>query len=286
MGDKQMRLKFLFFPIMLIVSLSIFIGYIWPALDDLKTANADKITDQNTLQAIKDKKTAIDKIDSQINDDSEGETVIDSYLPAQRVEERIIAGVNFLATDSGISLVNISLKDGAAAPIAGATADQTGAVANVVAAGITPVDATNSAAIAEAASASASLPAQGAASSLQSTEADISISGNYANLRLFLDQLQRMSIFNSIKSVSISAPVAAPGDAAAAPATDASVLSAHVIVDYGYLNLANMDNQKIANFQPGLDSSTIAVVKQYISKKTPTADSGGNSNGKTNPFLP
>ena len=114
-----MRLKFLFFPIILVISLSIFIGYIWPEINNLKMANDEKIKNQGMLQDIAAKQAAIAKIDSQMTSNSADTATINNYLPSTRVEERILSGVNFLASDAGVSLANISLKDAQPATAAG-----------------------------------------------------------------------------------------------------------------------------------------------------------------------
>lgn len=264
-----MRLKFLFFPIMLVISLSIFIGYIWPVIGDLKTANTEKMSHLDALKAINEKKLAIDRIDGEISKDGEGESVINEYLPNVKVEERILTGVNFLATDSGVSLVSISLGNGSESSAATAATDSSITQQALVISD--PMDVAGVEKISSVAS-----------NDLKFTQADIIVVGDYEKIRLFIDQVQKMPIFNSVKSISISSQST---QAAADEATDTNSLSANLVIDFGYMNTMKMDSQKIANFKPGLDSNTISVVKQYISKKSPAVDSIGNRDGKTNPFL-
>ena len=85
LGDKKMRLKFLFFPIILVISLSIFIGYIWPEINNVKKINEEKLTNAQSLQSIKDKQAAIELIGTQITNDSDGKTIVDNYLPNKKV---------------------------------------------------------------------------------------------------------------------------------------------------------------------------------------------------------
>ncbi|KKQ45464.1 MAG: hypothetical protein US63_C0016G0015 [Candidatus Moranbacteria bacterium GW2011_GWC2_37_8] len=278
-----MRLKFLFFPLIIIISLSIFIGYIWPELENLKNANEEKISNQDALKAIKDKKTAIQTIDAQINSDSEGETIINNYLPNRKIEERILTGVNFLATDSGVSLANISLQEGSDAANKNDEAQSLS---------LMPL-----AAVVGAAANQSNQNSKDAkdVSDIQFTQTSITVSGDYDKIRLFLDQVQRMSIFNSIKSLSITSQYSedetkkdttVEANEQTSQAESSTNLSANVVIDFGWMNTVKIDNQKIASFKAGLDNSTIAAVKQYVSQKAPGADRTGDSNGKKNPFLP
>ena len=282
-----MRLKFLFFPIILVISLSIFIGYIWPEINNLKMANDEKIKNQGMLQDIAAKQAAIAKIDSQMTSNSADTATINNYLPSTRVEERILSGVNFLASDAGVSLANISLKD--AQPATAAGVDVTTSI-NTTPSNVAAVNSLSSTSGAIAGTAVQQAPPE----SLQYTEATISVSGNYDKIRLFVDELQRMPILNVVKSLNISSQISAAPAATPASTTpassdqkvDPSILSANLVVDFGYMNPIRIDNQKITNFQSSLDDATTNVVKSYISQKAPAVDNSGDSSGKSNPFLP
>ena len=268
-----MRLKFLFFPVMIIISLSLFIGYVWPEITDLRMANDQKIVNQQALQDINNKKAAVDKVGSQITDDAAGTSFVNNYLPNTKVEERILSGINFLASDSSVGLINVSLKDAVNASNAPSTQLQGFGLVSPASVDVNAVQTT----------ATSQSATQAAADSLQFTEATLSISGNYDDIRLFIDQLQRMTILNSIRSVTISS---SSSDDDSNAKVDPSILSAVVIVDFGYLDPVKIDARKVANFKPDMDSDTMKVLQQYVSQKAPDANSGGDSNGKTNPFLP
>lgn len=228
------------------------------------------------LDAVKSKQLAIKAVDDQINDDSEGETLINNYLPNKKIEERILTGINFLATDSQVSLVNISIQDRAEDSVNSAA--ETTAVAGLAVAGLAPNSEITDKKV-----------------GMQATEATISIVGEYDKINLFLDQIQRISIFNSIKSLNI-APQAneekektVSEDGTVIEAVDDANklnLTADLVVDFGWMDTVSIDNRKIEKFQSGLDVSTIAVVKQFISQKAPAVDKSGDAEGKTNPFLP
>lgn len=269
-----MRLKILFFPLMLAVSAVIFIGYVWPEIANLKTANREKAAAAKLLDDVMEKQDAINSIAAQISGDSESAALVNGYLPDKKVEERIIGAVNYLAGDSGISLVSISLENKAS----DATEQgQTGLAAAVnssvemMATGEIPAD---------------SQAVAGAANAVESSTASIAIVGDYAKIRLFLDQLQRMSLLNHISSLSIAKPSENPSDTEGESSTD---LSAEVVVDFGYFKSAAVGVGRIAQLQPKLDKDIIETLKQYVSQKTsPIAAAGSDtgSKGRINPFLP
>ena len=259
--DKKMRLKFLFFPIILVISLSIFIGYIWPEISNVKSVNAEKIANTQSLQDIKDKQSAIELIGTQIANDNDSKTMVYNYLPNKKVEERIIGGVNYLAVDSGVSLVNISLRN-LDVPNPANTAQQNAALANK------PAD---------------------NADVLQFSEATISISGDYEKIKLFINQLQKIALFNNIKSLVISNKEKSSSNTTDANSSSSSTLFADMVVNFGYLSSSELNNNKITNLKPELDSDTIGVLKQYISQKTESMASmisNVGNKGKANPFLP
>lgn len=241
-----MRLKFLFFPIIIVVSLVIFILYIWPEIGNIKRINEEKIVKMQEIQAINDKKMALELIGKQLSENSETESIIKNYLPENKTEERIINEINYLAGDANVSLADILLnskKTVAAAAVAGG------------------VDNTNV---------------------IQTVPVKISLIGNYEKMRIFFDNLQRMPIFNSIKSINITKQVTTPVDDANIGVSD--YLSVIVDVDFGYLRPMTINSQQIVGFKVGLDNGTVDVLKKYISQKAQPVGSGNDPKGKTNPF--
>lgn len=273
-----MRLKLLFFPIMVAISVAIFIRYVWPEIGSLKIINQEKGRITKSLQAVEEKQEIIKSLATEISSSSEDMAVVNSYLPSKKVEERIIGGVNYLAADSGVSLINISLKT----PEYSDTAVQ--------AASAYPVAAINSSINTLA---TATIPADnditgdqsvvGDGSGMQFSEASIKIAGDYEKIRLFLDQVQKMSLLNNVKSLSITSNAKESAD----PSVSSTELSADMVVNFGYLESAT-SSVGVAGLQDELDKDTINTLKQYISQKTASvATLIGNSNkGKTNPFLP
>lgn len=260
-----MRLKFLFFPIILVVSATIFAAYVWPEIENVKTLNTDLLASKDTLQAVKDRQAALEAMGQQINSDASTQSLIMSYLPVKKVEEQIINNANFLATDAGVSLANMSVKD---------VVDPTLAAAPVAA------PAPSSAIIPSTLGNPAELSGAQPANNVQFSEATIQVTGKYDQLRSFFSQLQRMSILNEVKSVKVSKAQSSSDTKTADP----SILQADLVIDYGYVPSMHFSNQQIANAKVVFDSKTIGDLRNYTTQKVPSIDTG--SLGTANMFLP
>jgi Tfp pilus assembly protein PilO len=251
-----MRLKTLFFPIVMIVSVAIFFGYIWPEIGTIKKINEDNIVKTAELQALKVKSESIDEIGREISSNAGVESVVKEYLPEKKAEERIISGINYLVSASGVSLANIAL------------ADTTGASVVATAPMIDPM--TGEEIVNDTVS-------------LQTVSAKLSLIGEYEKIRIFLDSLQRMPIFNTIKSLNIKKQEIKTVDAA--EEVNSSTLVVDVDVDFGYLAVSKINNQQVDDFEIDVDKQIVDALKDYISEKSqmPAGDDGAK--GKTNPFL-
>lgn len=279
-----MRLKLLFFPIVLVVCVAIFIGYIWPEINNLKIANEEKMATEQSLKEAKEKQAVVEQLGAQIASSTAEKSLVYSYLPDKKVEEQIIAAINYLAADSQVSLATVSLTD---------------VFEKISASGSDPYsESGSSAAMAENNGNSKSNQNQANNNKVQFSEASITIIGDYEKIRFFLDQIQKMTLFNKIKSVKIyTKKENSSGNAGAGANNNASTDSgnvppnnnifADVVIDFGYLKSSKDD--KAVKLKSDLDNETINVLKQYVSQKTATllpigGDSGNK--GKINPFIP
>lgn len=278
-----MRLKTLFFPIMLIISVSIFIGYIWPEIFKLKEANELRLAKTEEFQGINVKKAAIDSIGNQISN-SDSQKIVEEYLPGSRVEERIVNGVNYLATDAGVSLVNISLTNEVAS-----TSDGNNSTSGLAAI-LNPIgtaNATLESAPAPAMATAAQTTTETASSKgLKTIATNISISGDYGKIKIFFDNLQRMSILNTVKSVVITKQSEEKSSGVEnQEASSGDTLLATAVVDFGYMFTEKLNNQKVDSFKQYIDNETIDVLKGFVSQKGQLVDVSSDAKGKSNPFI-
>ena len=250
-----MKLKLLFFPIVVVICLSLFIGFIWPDIGTIGDLKKEGKTNQSNLDAIKAKQAAIDNIGNELASNGETESLIKNYLPLDKVEERIVGGMNYLAGDANVSLLNLSM---------GSTSSTT---ATSSAANTLNIDGS---------------PASKAPAGVQKTTVTLSIGGEYDKLRVFLDGVAHMPLYNSIKSLEITKPEAKDKDG---KTIESSALLASVVVDFGYMNKATVDDASAAKFKPGLDDKMIEAVKKYISIKSMMSGVEVGNKGKSNPFV-
>lgn len=239
-----MRLKFLFFPVVLVISLAIFIAYIWPDFQKIIDLNKENGENKAKLESINLKKDKIKQMAVKIASDTEGESFIKNYLPEKKVYEQIINRLNFLATDSGVSLIDISAASSA-----------------------------------KSSQQSAAVKTGAASDSLNLYEVKVSINGDYPKIRSFLDQVHFLPLFNSIKSLDIykrekgQNETASPND-----------LIADIVISFAYMEQLKPSEEEKSAFipEPETYSTTVATLKAYVSQKTP--DVVYEKKGKDNPF--
>jgi len=157
---------------MLLISVAIFFGYVWPEINDARQMNSDYLDQSKQLSDMNDKQKAINDVADQIKQDPTTTQAITDYLPPKKSEEQVINNVNFIATSSSVNLVNLSISDVAA-------------------------DAT------AASDPSAAQPQVDQSNPVSFTEATISAVGSYDNLGIFLSGLQHSGMYNQVKSVTI-----------------------------------------------------------------------------------
>jgi hypothetical protein len=266
-----MRLKSLFFPIMMVLSLAVFAGYIWPEIQSIRKINEEILTKKTEMAAINEKKIAIESVGRKISDNTDEDIVL-KYLPQNKTEEQIIGGVNYLAGAANVSLIDISLNS---VEDKAATAD-----AAVVLPSLVGID-------------SSLLPQQVVnGDALKTTPVKIVLVGDYAKIRIFLDSLQRMPVINTVKSVNITKQDTAINNVLVA-ASQASLnigdtLLATVEVDFGYLATAKVNNMQVEKFKNVIDNEVVSTLQSYVSMKSQLAsddNTNGGAKGKKNPFL-
>ena len=250
-----MRLKFLFFPVMLIVSVALFFGYVWPDINTVGTLKEEKAGMEKQLAQADEKQKAIDTVNVSMKQDPAATTAILTYLPQKRAEEKIINNLNFMATSESVVLTNLSIVD-----IAPKVPEQ-----STMPVGATPINATGDLAGASAVMATPE-------NSMQFSEATLQLSGTYDNLSVFINKLQHEEMYNKVKSLSITA------DNQEKP----ELLSANIVVDFGYLLPTKLNSQNIDKLKPGFNTNFNQELQKYIAQKTVNIDLG--SIGRTNPF--
>ena len=275
-----MRLRLLFFPLMLIISVAIVLLAIVPQWEKIKTGRTELATKQKNLSDITTKQENIGKLESYIKTNSADVEFVKAYLPLVRNEERIIDGVNYLATNSGMALGNVDVEKvksalpemqegtGLDVPVMGSAS---------VEQGVDPTQ-TDPAAV---------VPSK---PRVQLTKATINASGNYDAVMVFLTNLYKMEFFNNIESVDISTnkkdETAQTEQAETAEPQGSEILSAEIVMNFGFLQAVSVPAESgYANslfLKSAYDTSAVSELKEFISKKIPALEVSGG--GKANPF--
>lgn len=276
---KKMRLKFFFFPAMLVFSFAIFIMYIWPEIDNIKAANEGYANETKSLEAVNQKKVAINKIDDQLNADVESSDMVMNFLPSKKSEDRILAEINHIASGSEVALIGIEPQ---AAP---AVEESTPAVVPVNPAPSAIADGSD---VGGAGPAPVVAPAKTDTPSkdIRYSSMKITVNGTFEKLHGFFDQIQKMDIYNSTRSISIKtqAKNSTSGSQQADSASSGdSLLAAEMVVDFGYLDPVKLSSSNLGGFSPTLDTQTMESLKNFVTQKSPALDSANK--GRNNPFF-
>ncbi len=247
-----MRLKYFFLPAILILAVIVFWAYILPEISNFQIVRNDFNVNQQILQNVEIKKSALATLSSKIQAD-DGSALVLNYLSSNKMEEKIIGEVNYIASNSGVFLNNLEIVSNPP-PAPGV---------------IVPVNSADTK----------------AADAVQSVQLVISAEGDYNKLKTFFNAIQRMALFNTVISLNIS--TVEKNSSNDLTATQSAVtISAKLVVDFGYLKQIKADEKKLANFNPSIDNATIQKLKEYTSDNTPKVSIEGIISGSNNPFLP
>jgi Tfp pilus assembly protein PilO len=251
---------------------------VWPGI--VLTGNLTKTLEekQKVLDNHNSEKDKIASLKNSIDQNKNNETTILSYLPAQKNEENIVNSVNYLATNSSVSLNELSLTEavGNQTKVSNSNKDNS---------------ASSSKEILFSSSSSGVPNKKAVANKVNFINSKISIAGNYQNIKIFLSKIYNMPIFNKINSTTISKiEGASPASANNSVAADANIdlLKLDMDVSFGYEpTLALQESSALPSF-PGntFDFSYVKKIEDYSMKVAPITDSGLGLPGRENPFLP
>ncbi len=243
-----MKVKIIVFPMLLALSVILFIWYIKPEYDQyqtLKSTLAAKETELSEIQVKKQKIAALSE--SLAAHESERQTVL-RYLPEARNEEDIINAIDVLARSALISLLNVGIDSKSLG-----TRSPSDAAPGSFGTEISPI------------------------------LADSSAAGQYENIKGFLNQIYKTDKFSEISSLTIS-KAETPSGGGEAAASPSGTLTLQVSTIFGYLPKTGVDTNLSIYSKPESDYDYSIVKKISDLVKTPDIEIGPT--GKANPFLP
>lgn len=255
---------------MLAISVTILIAYVWPEIGALMKANGDLAENKVILENILEKKSKMENLKNSLNQNQDKETFVSSFLPLKKNEEEIINGINYLATNSGASLVNMTIEE-----------DKEQVVKNEPG----EVD-SRGVLFSQSLEANAgSQVNQSAGARVRFVKSKISIVGNYENIKTFSEDLYKMEIFNSIDSILISKQESGQFKGAKID-QNSNTLYSDIEVSFAYLPRIKVSGNFSSPIfgQPAFDFTAYNKLSSLVSKKIPKLEVGGE--GRSNPFLP
>ncbi len=263
-----MKIKLLAVPsiIVLIIVLSIWVVY--PAYSNGATGvmdNYNKLkSEQVKLNSLQGKSGNAGKLSSQLENMSSGNDVLYEFIPVDMKENEILDNLNKMASDSGLLVYSVSIKQ--PQPDA-ATIDEPSATS------ADPSDPT------------ASMLVSAPLSVAKSFETDVEVSGNYTQIKDFLNKMNGFVRHSSLVSFSLKKQslVAADGTAPVVSNT----LAASIILDFDVMKKAMLSDGNVDDpvFSDGnLDTDIITKIKNQYNVAALTLDTG--QKGKSDIFMP
>lgn len=250
-----MKLKILFAPFVIVLSVMLLIWFVWPAFQNLGKDREDLKVKQDALETIKAKKENILKMKSTLEQNSDKENFVLSYLPNRKKEEKAINSINFLAASSQVSLININIET-----------PKEKVQEEVIQTPETSFAAATSGGTGDAQT--APLKKQ-----IKYFTARINISGGYENIVQFTNRLNKMEFLNKIEQIKIERKDVEEGQ----------VIAAEILADFGYLSPITVGS----DFSSPIFTQTInldlvdGIIKSMM-EKAPILEEGVK--GRSNPF--
>ena len=254
-----MRLKILFFPIVMLLVIYISIMWIWPMVTKMETVKIDLEQKNNELQEILKKKGNIDLLKNTLNQNKDKEQMVISYLPNDKNEEKIINNVYNMTTSAGVILINMSLEE-----MKPSVAEQQNSGS------ISPIISSSDI------SGQTDMAPIGTKNEVKIIKARINVAGSYEYIKIFLDQLKNSGMHINIASALISQQE----NLAAKEGENTNNLTAKIEADFGYLP---QTKAKI-DLKSTLDFSVVDKISSAVAKSATSIEL--DSVGKVNPFLP
>ena len=259
-----MRLKIFFTPLIFIVVIVVAIVFIWPAAKDILAKRQALVKSNNELNLIIEKKNNVEVLKGMLDKNKDKEDFILNYLSYSRNDDKIVDGINYIATDSGVNLINLSVEEVKDVAIAGQGSEGLSAVSESTGTGSSAEDVLV------------------LKPTVKYFSVKTDISGKYQNIKMFIEQMNKMGILNKINSLNISKASSSDGQVDA----NNDVLLANVEFRFGYMPQIHEQYGSSSEVfsKNNLDFSSYSKIVNLITKIIPALDDG--QKGKSNPFLP
>ncbi len=270
-----MNVKLLFFPLSITIAIAVFVFYVKPEVDVVMTNRSTLVEKGDFSTSIKQKIQNIGSLESDLNANKENESLVMRYLPSMRDDDRVVDGINFLASQSGLLLTSVKIEKVATETQAAASAGPEVGLAS--GSGIVPlvgggvdIAAVKSEAIVP------SVP--------KLMKVSVTMVGTYESIRDVATKISHTDHFQNFSMLSIERS-SSTADASSDQPSNPNILNASMSVNYAYLPQTKAKgnyNRPILD-QTAFDYGSVQRLKQYMSAPVPNMEIGAS--GTSNPFL-
>ena len=259
-----MRLKVLIVPFLVVMILVLGIGYIKPDLETIQMKKAEIIAKDSLVTNIDTILGNIGSLNTSLDAAQDSEAFAYRYLPETLDQDRVIDAFNFLATQSGLNITEMDLK-------------QPSAVVREEAL-LTPSESTF---VTGANAALGSAPTITPVAVAKTFILTGSVRGSYENIKAFFDRLAHIERFQKARLFSIgvdSQSISPEG------VVNTSDLKGTFAADFGYLPMkpaVSAINLPVFS-RSKFDFSSLNTLTSRIANSVPVLEKG--QTGKPNPF--
>lgn len=262
-----MRLKVLIVPFFIVMILVLGIGYIKPDIDAVVMKGEQIKATEDQVAKIESVSSNISALNASLDTQPDAEKFMYRYLPRTLSQEQAIDSFNFLAVQSGVSIVSIGLKQEPEIAVPEPLIDP---AASIFVAGGTGLE-------------SASAPPVAPSVVVKKFTLSGSVVGSYENIKLFFDRLAHTERFHQVSLFSLSTT---PEQAASAgtEANSSGNLTGVFEAEYGYLPAQPVTSAWTLPvfWQSKLDLTKVSSLLGTATSTVPSLEKG--ESGKPNPF--
>ena len=249
-----MRLKILMMPLSILISLVVIIGFVKPEIEIFQEKRVQLDTKNAQAQGMATLLENIKTLTTSLETQSGNERFVSEYLPKDLDQERIVDMFNYLATQSGVLVTSMAIKE----VVLSAALDTSDEVA------LDP-----------------SLPI--VASSRPKIKAyvgNVEVKGDYIGIKTFFDRVNHMNRFHKILNFSVIAPLDTSEEAAS------GILTAKLESQFEYFPAQKYDSAlSLPVFsKKELGGNDWLSLQDWVKNTVPPL--AGSDSGRTNPFQP
>lgn len=263
-----MRLKLLFFPLIIIISMVIVFMNIWPNIQKMQDLKVKVAENAALLDGYKNKRGSLEGLINQMQTKKEDVDWTLAYLPREKSEESVINKINFVAVASNVTLYKVEIRREDVKKEEGIVPDTMVAAGNIQ-------NVSNALSTGNAGNSSAKKK------NVDALTLAVGVSGDYQSVRMFFDRLAKLDSYNTIINASIIR-----ANIKDTSVEDSNRLMVDSDIAFGYMSpvLLGANNYESGIFAlKEFDFSPIRGFRD-ASASTPSLEIG--SVGKENPFLP